>query len=35
MAADTPVHFTADGKTIVETTVGELYPLDSLHELRG
>ncbi|MCL2806458.1 MAG: cytidine deaminase [Treponema sp.] len=34
MPADTPVHFAAKDTYMVKTTVGELYPLDSLHELR-
>ncbi len=31
---DLPVRFTHDGVTIVTHSLGELYPFDSLHELR-
>ena len=34
MSADTPVYFAGNGPNQVNTTVGELLPLDSLHELR-
>jgi len=34
MNPDAPVHFAGGGPGKVETTVGELYPFDSLHELR-
>ncbi len=33
--ADTPVVFGSNEKNIVHTTLGELYPYDSLHELAG
>jgi len=35
MPPDAPVWFAGSGPKQVKTTVGELYPLDSLHELRG
>jgi len=35
MAPDTPVRFAGNGGKQVNTTVGELYPFDSLHELKG
>jgi cytidine deaminase len=35
MPADTPVRFAGNGPKQVNTTVGELYPLDSLHELKS
>jgi len=35
MAPDMPVRFAGSGGKQVNTTVGELYPLDSLHELKG
>jgi len=31
---DTPVRFAGSGPNVVNTTIGELYPLDSLHQLR-
>ena len=34
MSADTPVRFAGSGSKQVNTTVGELLPFDSLHELR-
>lgn len=34
MPPDAPVRFAGSGSQQVNTTVGELYPLDSLHELR-
>jgi cytidine deaminase len=34
-AKDMPVAFGDDRSRIVSSTVGELYPLDSLHELAG
>ncbi|MCL2765826.1 MAG: cytidine deaminase [Treponema sp.] len=34
MAADTPVLFGGSGQNRVNSTVGELLPLDSLHELK-
>jgi len=34
MAADTPVRFCGSGLEHIDTTVGELLPFDSLHELR-
>jgi len=34
MSADTPVRFAGSGPKQVNTTVGELLPYDSLHELR-
>ena len=34
MAADAPVRFKASGPRQVDTTIGELYPFDSLHELK-
>ena len=35
MPPDAPVRFAGCGKDQVNTTVGTLYPLDSLHELRN
>jgi len=35
MAPDNPVRFAGNGGKQVNTTVGELYPFDSLHELKG
>jgi cytidine deaminase len=35
MSADAPVRFAGSGQKQVNTTVGELYPLDSLHELKA
>ncbi|MCL2196152.1 MAG: cytidine deaminase [Treponema sp.] len=35
MPPDAPVRFAGSNEKQVNTTVGELYPLDSLHELRG
>jgi len=32
---DAPVRFAGSGLAVVNTTVGELYPFDSLHELRN
>ncbi|MCL2801779.1 MAG: cytidine deaminase [Treponema sp.] len=34
MPADTPVRFAGSGGTEVNTTVGELLPFDSLHDLK-
>jgi len=34
MPPDAPVRFAGSGSRQVNTSVGELYPLDSLHELR-
>jgi len=34
MSADTPVSFRGSGSKQVDTTVGELLPFDSLHELK-
>jgi len=34
MAADTPIRFAGNGEKVINTTVGELLPFDSLHELR-
>jgi len=34
MPPDTPVLFAGNGPERVNTTIGELYPRDSLHELR-
>ena len=34
MSADIPVRFAGNGPNHVSTTVGELLPFDSLHELR-
>ena len=34
MKSDTPVRFAGSGSNQVNTTIGELLPLDSLHELR-
>jgi cytidine deaminase len=34
MTADTPVRFAGSGPNLVNTTVGELLPYDSLHELK-
>lgn len=33
--AETPVVFGSNEKNLVHTTLGELYPYDSLHELAG
>jgi len=33
MTPDTPVRFAGSGANQVNTTIGELYPFDSLHEL--
>jgi len=35
MQPDAPVCFGGSGSALVNTTVGELYPLDSLHELKN
>ena len=35
MPPDAPVRFAGSGQNQVNTTVGDLYPLDSLHELRN
>jgi len=35
MPPDAPVRFAGKGPNVVNTTVGELYPLDSLHELKN
>jgi len=35
MGADVHVRFAGSGGKIVDTTVGELLPMDSLHELKG
>jgi len=35
MPADAPVRFAGNGSKQVNTTIGELYPFDSLHELKG
>ncbi|MCL2759124.1 MAG: cytidine deaminase [Treponema sp.] len=35
MQGETPVRFAGSGVNQVNTTVGELYPLDSLHELKS
>jgi hypothetical protein len=35
MPPDTPILFAGSGLNQINTTVGELYPLDSLHELRS
>jgi cytidine deaminase len=35
MSPDAPVRFAGNGSYPVNTTVGELYPLDSLHELKS
>jgi len=35
MPLNTPIRFAGSGPKQINTTVGELYPLDSLHELRG
>ncbi|MDR2543621.1 MAG: cytidine deaminase [Treponema sp.] len=35
MIPDTPVRFAGSGQNQVNTTIGELYPFDSLHELAG
>jgi cytidine deaminase len=32
--SDFPVYYTHDGKTVEQRTLGELYPFDSLHELK-
>jgi len=34
MQPDAPVRFAGKNKTQINTTIGELYPFDSLHELR-
>jgi cytidine deaminase len=34
MTADVPVRFAGSGPKTIDTTVGELLPMDSLHELR-
>jgi len=34
MQSDAPVRFAGKGQNIINTTIGALYPLDSLHELR-
>jgi len=34
MSADTPVRFAGSGSNLIDTTVGELLPFDSLHELK-
>jgi cytidine deaminase len=34
MSADIPVRFAGSGSKQINTTVGELLPFDSLHELR-
>jgi len=34
LTADIPVRFAGSGSNLVNTTVGELLPFDSLHELR-
>jgi cytidine deaminase len=31
---DLPVYYTRDGAAVVRRTLGELYPFDSLHELK-
>jgi len=35
MKSDAPVRFSGKGSKQVDTTVGELYPMDSLHELKS
>jgi cytidine deaminase len=35
MAPSAPVRFAGSGATQIDTTIGELYPYDSLHELAG
>ncbi|MCL2210391.1 MAG: cytidine deaminase [Treponema sp.] len=35
MPPDAPVRFAGSGEKQVNSTVGELYPLDSLHQLRN
>ncbi|MDR2210416.1 MAG: cytidine deaminase [Spirochaetaceae bacterium] len=35
MAAEAPVFFGGSGPRRIDTTIGELYPYDSLHELAG
>jgi len=35
MKSDSPVRFSGKGPNKVDTTVGELYPMDSLHELKS
>jgi len=35
MSPDAPVRFAGSGPKQVDTSVGELYPLDSLHDLRN
>ena len=34
LLSDTPVRFAGNGGNMVDTTMGELLPFDSLHELR-
>jgi len=34
MPPDTPVSFSGSGSSRVDTTMGELYPFDSLHDLK-
>jgi len=34
MKTDTPIRFAGSGQDIVNTTMGELLPMDSLHELK-
>jgi len=34
MTPDTPVQFAGNSSKQINTTIGELYPLDSLHELK-
>jgi cytidine deaminase len=35
MAPDAPVRFAGSNERQINTTIGELYPFDSLHELKG
>ena len=35
MKSDAPVRFSGKGPNQIDTTVGELYPMDSLHELKS
>jgi cytidine deaminase len=35
MAPDAPVRFAGSSEKQINTTIGELYPFDSLHELKG
>jgi cytidine deaminase len=35
MESDAPVRFAGSGPDKVDSTIGELYPFDSLHELAG